>query len=388
MQKGPYDVKQKTSVAVIGAGIIGASIAYNLASSGVKDVVVLDRGTAGGGTTFASLGGFRSQFSSELSVRLSQRSIKIIEKFGDLTGYDPLVRHDGYIFVASDQGSYERLKRDHQLQRSLGVPVELIGRDDLQAKYPFYMFDDIIGGTICMSDGHASTMAVLQGFLSSAKTMGAEVHENTEVVAIEKTAEGGFVLGTPGGRLVSDSLVIAAGCYSGIAGNLASVKIPIEPHPRKVLITNNFSDGIPDSIPLIIDVDSTFAFGREGRGLILGTNPPTTPSFDLVFPPGYEDDVMGIALERVPATGRCSLSRSVSGLYEMSPDANPIVCQMPGRERLYVCAGFAGHGFMHAPAIGEVFAELFTKRRTSLDISAFDIGRFAKGPRDREGRIV
>lgn len=381
-------MKTKASVAVIGGGIIGASLAYNLAASGVKDVVIVDRGTAGGGTTLASLGGFRSQFSNELSVKLSQRSIKVIEKFEELTGYDPLVRQDGYVFIASTQASYERLERDRRLQRSLGVPVEKMTRDDLQESYPFYMFDGIIGGTLCMTDGHASTMAVLQGYLSSAKRMGVELNENTEVTGIERMGRAGFVLKTSAGRLATDSLVIAAGSYSGIVGDLASVKIPIGPLPRKVLITNNFSDGIPESFPLIIDVDSTFAFGREGKGLIMGTNPPTSPSFDLVFPPGYEDDVMGAALERVPATGRCSISRSVSGLYEMSPDANPIVCEVPGNEGLYVCAGFAGHGFMHAPAIGEVFAELYTKGKTSLDISAFDIGRFSKEPAEREGRIV
>lgn len=381
-------MKQKASVAVIGGGIIGASVAYNLAASGVRDIVILDKSVAGGGSTVASLGGFRTQFSNELSVRLSQRSIGIIEKFEELTGYDPLVRHDGYVFIASTEKSHERLRKDSQLQKGLGVPVELVGREELQSRFPYYMFDDIIGGTVCMTDGHASTMAVLQGYLSSSKKMGVEVNENTEVRGIERSEEGGFVLRTSGGRLVAESLVIAAGAYSGVVGRMASVRILIEPLPRKVLITNNFSDGIPDSIPLIIDVDSTFAFGREGKGLLFGTNPATPRGFELVFRPGYDDAVLASALERVPATRACSLSRSVTGLYEMSPDANPIVSSVPGKEGLYCCAGFAGHGFMHAPAIGEVFAELFTKGRTSLDISAFGIGRFAKGAAETEGRIV
>jgi sarcosine oxidase, subunit beta len=381
-------LKQRASVTVIGAGIIGASVAYNLAASGVRDVVILERSVAGSGSTVASLGGFRAQFSNELSVRLSQRSIRIIEKFGELTGYDPLVHHDGYVFIASTERSYERLRKDSQLQKGLGVPVETVGREELQSRFPYYMFDEIIGGTVCMDDGHASTMAVLQGYLSSSKKMGVEVNENTEVRGIERSDEGGFVLRTGGGRLVTESLVLAAGAYSGVVGKMASVEIPIEPLPRKVLITNNFSDGIPASIPLIVDVDSTFAFGREGKGLLFGTNPPTPHGFELAFQPGYEDDVLGAALERVPATRGCTLSRSVSGLYEMSPDANPIVSRVPGEDRLYCCAGFAGHGFMHAPAIGEIFAELFTKGRASLDISAFDMGRFAKGVPETEGRIV
>jgi sarcosine oxidase, subunit beta len=381
-------LKQRASVTIIGGGIIGASVAYNLAVSGVRDIVVLEMSVAGGGSTVSSLGGFRAQFSNELSVRLSQRSIRIIERFQELTGYDPLVRHDGYVFIASTEKSHERLRRDSQLQKGLGVPVEMVGREELQSRFPFYMFDDIIGGTVCMEDGHASTMAVLQGYLSSSKKMGVEVNENTEVRGIERSSEGGFVLKTRGGRLVTESLVIAAGAYSGVVGGMASVKIPIEPLPRKVLITNSFSDGIPDSIPLIVDVDSTFAFGREGKGLLFGTNPAIPRGFELVFRPDYEDEVLAAALERVPATRGCSPSRSVAGLYEMSPDANPIVGSVPGEEGMYCCAGFAGHGFMHAPAIGEIFAELFTKGRTSVDISAFDMGRFAKGAAETEGRIV
>ena len=381
-------MRQNYSVAIIGCGVIGASIAFYLAESGIKNVAVLERSKAGSGTTASSLGGFRSQFSNELSIRLSQRSVKIIEGFEELTGYDPLVRHDGYAFVASTEPSYERLRSDWRVQRSMGVPVELMDRDELQERYPFYRFEKILGGTLCMADGHASTMAILQGYVSSAKRLGVEVHEETDVTSITRESGGAFSLLTTRGHIDCETVVIAAGAYSGEVGKLASVKIPIEPYPRKILVTRTFSDGIPDHIPLIIDVDSTFSFGREGRGLILATNPPTRPSFDLVFPPEYENDVMRAAIERVPATGGCSLSHSVAGLYEMAPDANPIVGEMPENEGLYCCAGFAGHGFMHAPAIGELFAELYSKGRTSVDISSYGMERFKDGSVDEERRII
>ena len=381
-------MKKEASVAIIGGGIIGASLAYNLASYGVEDVVILERSKAGTGTTAASLGGFRHQFSNELSVRLSQASIKIIENFQELAGYDPLVSHDGYVFLASNETSYQRLKSDQRLQKSMGIPVELMGRDELQREFPFYRFDKILGGVLCMADGHASTMAVLQGYLTNAKRLGVIIHENTEVTAIGKDTANRFRIITTEGPLVSKAVVIAAGAYSGQVGRLASTHVPIEPYPRKVLITRSFSDGIPDHIPMLIDVDSTLAFGREGRGLIFGTNPTTQPSFELVFPVDYENGVMRAAIERVPATENCSLSHAVAGLYEMTPDANPIVCEMPGMEGLYCCAGFAGHGFMHAPAIGELFAELYSKGKTSIDISSYGVERFAGKELVTESRII
>lgn len=367
--------------------MVGASIAYNLAAKGVDGILVVERAKAGGGSTSSSLGGFRAQFSTELSVSLSMRSIGIIERFEELTGYDPLISRDGYVFVASTERSYERLEKDQRFQRSMGVHVDLVGGRELQELYPFYRFDHMIGGTICLTDGHASTMAVLQGYLTASKRMGVQISEGTEVTSVKKGRDG-YVVSTSRGTVATHAVVVAAGAYSGVVGKRASVQIPIEPYPRKVLVTNSFSDGIPEKIPLIIDVDTTFAFGREGRGLIFATNPTTDPSFDLVFPPTYDSEVMLLAVDRVPAAGLSSLSRAVEGLYEISPDANPIVGEIPGNPGLYCCAGFAGHGFMHAPAIGEVFAELFTKGKTSLDITSFGIERFGEGKADRERRIV
>lgn len=375
-------------MAIIGGGIIGASIGYNLAMDGVRDVVILDKSKAGAGSTSASLGGFRHQFSSELSVRLSQRSVSIIERFEGLTGYDPIVSHDGYVFIASTEPSFAQLKKNRDLQRTLGVPVELLSREELQDRYGFYSFDGILGGTFCQEDGHASTMAVFQGYVSGATQLGVELCEDTEVTAIERGRTDGFLLKTSKGSLAADSVVIAAGAYSGLVGKLVPVDIPIKPFPRKILVTNSFSNGIPPRIPLIIDVDSTFAFGREGRGLIFASNQETASSFELVFPPDYDDNVIQTALRRVPATEHCSLSYANSGLYEMTPDSNPIVCEIPDVGGLFCCSGFAGHGFMHSPAIGELMAELITKGKTSLDISSYHIERFGKGLADKERLII
>ncbi len=381
-------MKQSASVAIIGGGIIGASIAYNLAAHGVEGIVILEKSRAGTGSTSASLGGFRYQFSQELSVKLSQRSVSIIEKFMALTGYDPLVKHDGYLFIASTPPSFEQLKKNRDLQRRLGVSVELVLQRDLQARYPFYRFDRILGGTLSQQDGHASTMAVFQGYVSTARRLGVELCEHTEVTAIEKRSPNGFFLRTSKGSIAADSVVIAAGAYSGLIGKLASVDIPIKPYPRKILITHSFSGGIPLNIPLIVNVDSTFAFGREGRKLIMSNNPEAASSFDLTFAPDFDEKVIQTAIQRVPATEHCSLSYANVGLYEMTPDSNPIVCEIPGIEGLYCCAGFAGHGFMHSPAIGELVAELLTTGKPSLDISSYHIERFRKALTEKERLII
>ena len=381
----------RTSVAIIGGGIVGASITYNLTCKGIKDVLLLERGRFGGGSTSASLGGFRHQFSNELSIELSKESIKIIENFQRLTGYDPLVKKDGYLFIASTEQSFAQLEKNRALALKLGVKVELLDQKDLRTEYPFYQFDEIIGANLCMNDGHASTGAVLQGFISKARENGADLNENVQVTRIERNdPKGSFLLSTTSGEIEAERVVIACGAYSGEVGRLASINIPIKPFPRRILITHAFRDGIPDEIPLIIDVDSTLGIGREGRGILMADNQANESSFDLVFPSDYDERVISSAIRRVPALRQASISYANSGLYEMTPDGNPIVSDIPETSGgLYCCAGFAGHGFMHAPIIGELMAEILTGSKPHLDISSFGIQRFSEQSRiSREGLII
>ncbi|HXQ93184.1 MAG TPA: FAD-binding oxidoreductase [Nitrososphaerales archaeon] len=380
-------MKKKTSIAIIGAGIIGASIAYNLAMKGERDVVVFDMGRAGGGSTAAALGGFRYQFSNELSVLLSKESVRVIDNFKDLTGYDPLVRHDGYSFIASQETSIRQLQKNMNLQKTLGVPVEFVSKEELQKRFPFYDFTGILGGTFCGADGHASTLAVHQGFVSKAKELGVEFYENCEVdeIKIESSVKG---LIASNNIIQCAKVVIASGAYSGLVGKLARIEIPIEPVPRRVLVTRSFTNGIPLDIPLLIDVDSTLALGREGKGILIGDNQNISPGFKLEFPPDHDERLMSRAVEKVPALAEASISYANQGLYEMTPDANPIVSAIPEVEGLYCCAGFAGHGFMHSPAIGRTMAELLLEEKPHVDISSLDISRFKGHSLEKEKLII
>ena len=369
-------MNSKTSIAIIGGGIIGASIAYNLAARGFKGVTLVEKAKFGSGSTSAALGGFRHQFSNELSIQLSKESIKIIERFKELTGYDPLVKKDGYLFIASREESFLQLQRNRELVLRQGIPVELLDQGELKERFPFYRFDGILGGTLCREDGHASTFAVLQGYISKSRELGVELHENTPVTGIERVDPDSIAVSTSEGEIRAEKVVIAAGAFSGLVGDLAKVEIPIKPYPRKILITHSFHKGIPDEIPLIIDVDSTLGVGREGQGILMADNGPNVSSFDLVFPADYDERVLSMALQRMPALSEASISYADAGLYEMTPDANPIVSPVKEFPGLYCCAGFGGHGFMHAPIIGELMSELLSGKSPHLDISRFSLERF------------
>ena len=150
---------------------MGASIAYNLSKRGVEGVTVLERSSSARGAHRPLWVGTDTSSPMRLSIKLSKESLKIIEKFNDLAGYDPLATRDGYIFIASCEESLAQLKRNRELAQKQEVPVRALGPEELQRRFPFYQFDDIIGGTLCMQDGHASTFAVLQGFISKSREL-------------------------------------------------------------------------------------------------------------------------------------------------------------------------------------------------------------------------
>jgi sarcosine oxidase subunit beta len=275
-------LKDRASVVIIGGGIIGASVAYHLASEqSITDVVVLDKAKLGTGSTSASLGGFRHQFSNELSIKLTIESVKIIESFQDIFGYDPLVRRDGYVFIASKKDSLEKLEKNADMAKSLGVNVKILSKNELRERFPFYRFEGIEGGSFCQDDGHASTLAVFQGFVSRAKELGVHFVEFAEVQGFITGERSALGVKTNRGPVRADQIVIAAGAYSGAVGKLASAEIPIRPYPRKIFVTERFEDNIPESIPLIVDVDSTLAFGREGKSLIFSDNTHTSSTFEV-----------------------------------------------------------------------------------------------------------
>jgi sarcosine oxidase subunit beta len=379
----------KEPVVIIGGGIIGVSVAYNLASlNSIGNIMVFEKARLGSGSTSASLGGFRHQFSSETAIKLSIESTKILETFEESFGYDPLIKHDGYCFVASKERSIDQLERNRKLAQSLGVNVQLLDKDQLERRFPFYSFQEILGGTLCMEDGHASTLAVFQGYVSKAKAIGVNFYENSEIRGI--TVENGKVsaVTTFQRRVETSTVLIAAGAYSGLVGKLAGAEVPIKPYPRKILVTNAFYDSIPKEIPIIVDVDSTLAIGREGKGIILADNETTESRFDLSFPPEHDERVISKAIKRVPALSNATIAYADAGLYELTPDSNPIVSEVLGIDGLYCCAGFAGHGFMHAPAIGRIMAEIMRGEKPHIDVTEYNLQRFSSGTVTRSEDLI
>lgn len=372
--------KLSSNVAIIGGGIIGCSIAYNLAKEGLSDVILIEKGRLGSGSTSACLGGFRYQFTNEISFRLSLESIPRILNAREELGVDPHVHLNGYMFLAYTNENSDILKRINRMMRSNGIHLDTPTKEELAKMYPFYSFEGLEFATLCMQEGKADAFSIMWGYVKKASSLGVRFFENEEVKGYTNHGVTKKLV-TTNHEIESYNVVIAAGAYSGFLGKLFGFDIPVAPYPRKILFARTKVD-MPREMPLIIDMDSTLALGKEGNRFYFSSNERTESALDLSFPYGYNEKMIEKLIFRAPGLRDSQVVGEVAGLYEMTPDANPIICKLD--EGLFCCSGFSGHGFMHAPAAGELMAELILGKKTHLDITPLGLDRFSKtGEREK-----
>jgi len=379
--------------AIVGGGIVGLSIAYNLAARGMTDVVVLEKESmVGTGSTGRCAGGFRHQFSTEANVRLSLLSIDKLTAF-EAEMEQPLDLHqDGYLFLLDDPKDVEAFEKNADLQRRLGVPIELLRPEEIARVLPGteLKLDDILAASYCGKDGVSDPAGVTEGYRKNATRLGVSVQTDREVVGID--VEGGRVSGVRlrEGRLSAPIVVNAAGPHAAAVGKMAGIDVPVVPLRRFIWTTRPFADA-PSRWTLVIDFASGFYFHREGGGVLFGMgNRDEPPTHDLsVDEEFFEKVVVPVGTTRFPPLAEAAIRSSWAGSYEASPDANPILGRVPGLGGFILANGFSGHGFQHAPGVGQLIAEeILDGRAKTMDISPFSIRRFAEGDAKVEYGVV
>lgn len=377
------------AIVIVGGGIIGASIAYHLAKRGAYHVLVLERSPfLGAGMTSYSAGGVRAQFASEVNIRLSIKSIRFYEQFESLMGETPEFHQVGYLFVTSRPEQLAAFEANVQRQRQLGVPAQLVTPAEIVELVPQIRADDLVGGTFCPIDGYADPHAICQAFIARAKELG--VQFRTESPATGFVRDGGRILAveTPSGPVSCQAVVNAAGCFSRELALLAGLDIPVAPTRRQIITTGPF-DGLPERMPMTIDMQTGLYLRREGAGILMGmANWEEKPGFDTSIDRDFQDRIVMAALERVPVLERAQLGRGWAGLYDITPDHHAILGLPDGYDNFYLACGFSGHGIMHAPAVGEELARLIVDKQTEIDLSSLSLARFSSGNLHHESQVI
>jgi len=373
------DLPSTASVVVIGGGVMGASTAYHLAKAGVRDVVLLERESFFGlGATGRCAGGIRHQFATEINVRLSLHSLRMLDALEDETGQPALVRKCGYLFVLTQPGEVETFRRNVELQRSLGVPTEWLTGDEVRQRLPLCVFPDALAATFCAQDGLADPNSVVMAYINAARRLGVRCLTDVNVTGLEMAAGRVSAVATTQGRVAAPVIVNAAGPWSAPVAALAGIDLPVTPLRRQWLTTTPLPD-LPRDFPFVIDFAQSLYFHPEGEGLLTGmSNPNEVVSFDQSVDPEWELTHLEAAVQRLPLLERAGVVSRWAGLYEVSPDAHPILGATPV-EGFYLVTGFSGHGFMHGPICGLLLAEMITTGRAqTLDVSSLAFSRFAE----------
>jgi len=370
-------------VVVIGGGIIGVSIAYHLLERDpTLRVVVLEKEPElGAGATAKATGGVRHQFSTETNVRLTLLSCRYFADAEAILGRSVDFVPHGYLFVTAAPDTFEQARKNVELQQRLGVRSRLVAHDEMRAFLPQLQVDDLAGGSFCPDDGSADPNGLLQGFLVCARHRGLQVRTAEPVIAIQR--EQGSVTGvsTPTDRYAAPVVVNAAGPYADQVGVLAGVNVPSRPYRRQVIVTEPPPD-LPERFPLIVDLDSGWYVHRLGRSALLmgGTDKDLHPGLDATVDWEAFEPVFQAAGKRAPLLAGAKVLRAYAGVRDLTPDYHGILCQAPAAPGFYVACGFSGHGFMHAPAIGLLMAELILDGRAeSMEIGPLSLDRFKSG---------
>jgi sarcosine oxidase subunit beta len=383
---------------VVGAGVVGASVAYHLAARGVRRVVVLERESRPGlGSTGRATGGFRVQYGSPTHVRLSLLAREELLAFRATTGVDPGYRPCGYLFLARTEEEMEPLRRALAVQREAGVrESRVVGADEIRTMAPWVRSDDLVGGTFCSLDGFIRPLEILRGYLEASRRLGVEVRCGVGWVdcRVEERAGGRRVVGVraAGGDIAARCVVNATGPWAGVFARRAGLEVPVEPARRQVAVTAPCSQ-VPEDAPMTIcSWDGLHLRVRDGRVLLLWpADLPGEDPFDTTFSDRWLAALLPKVHDRFPCLREVPVDRSrcLAGLYEMSPDRHALLGPAPGLPGLYLANGSSGHGVMHAPALGRLLAELIVDGRClSLDIRPLRPSRFAEGDPNPEDTLL
>lgn len=377
-------------VVIIGGGVMGASAAYHLAQRGCSDVVLLEKGPfLGMEATGKCAGGIRYQFSTEINVRLSQLSLPMLERFHEELGQNIDLHWPGYLFLLDNAADLATFQRNVAMQNRLGVPTRIIGRDEAQKLAPLLHMDDILAAAWHAGDGLADPNGVVQGYAAGARRLGAKTLTGVEATGIRVKSGQVTAVETPHGTIATPAVVDAAGPWAGQVAALAGVDLPITPLRRQIVVTTPLT-GVPADFPFVIDFSRSLYFHREGEGILTGqSNPNETPGFDQSVDNAWTEQHLELAAWRFPLLSEAGLLSQWAGLYEVTPDAHPVIDRLSEPAGFYVAGGFSGHGFMHGPITGLLIAELLLNGRAhSLDIHQLRFSRFAEGDLVREHNVV
>ena len=372
-------------VVVIGGGVMGASILYNLAHRGVTSTVLLERDTLGSGSTGRSSGAIRMHYSTEVNARLAWESLRVFQNWSELIGGDgdPGFVRTGYMVIAPDHES-EGFRHNIEMQQQVGIDTRIVSWQDAKELAPdFHLGEDERFAWEDQS-GHGDPSGTALAFTSRARELGASVVLESPATRIE--VEGGRVTGVSTDKQTysTDTAVIATGPWSSRFLTHLDIYLPLLATRHEVILIRRSETGVGHH-PGGGDMANLIYFRPEADNLTLVGNgnreeEADPDTYNQRASTDYVQDVWSRLALRIPGIADGQLAHGYAGLYTTTPDLHPVMDRVDGIDGLYICTGFSGHGFKLAPAVGVCMSQLILDGESKLvDIAPLRMGRFSDG---------
>jgi sarcosine oxidase subunit beta len=380
-------MRNRAEIVIVGAGIIGCSIAYFLAKKGHKDIIVIDKKGIASGMTGLCPGGVRLQWGTEINCLMAKESAHFYTHMNDeLQPEYPLAfRKVGYLYLFNEEKAIENYKQRIALQNQLGIPTKLLQHQEIQEIVPGLNPDSYTAGSFCPDDGFVDDVYdITNGFANAAKRMGVKflLDEVGEIITERDRIRG---VKTGRGIIESDIVVNAAGLDSPDLASTVGVELPIKSEVRRLIFTNRIEERLLE--PLLVYFEKGFAAKQLTDGTLylsyLGKDiQPPCDHFE------YQMRAAEVGMEIFPPLEKVEFRRHVDGIYDSTPDHQAILGGIDGLVGYYQAVGMSGHGFMMAPAIARAMAETIAGEEPFIDISPLHYNRFAKNKLIPEPAVV
>jgi sarcosine oxidase subunit beta len=393
-------MRDSADVVVIGAGIMGLSIAYHLAAAGVTNVTVLDRSYLCGGASGRNGGGVRAQWSSEANVQLMLESIRNCREFATKMKINVWFRQGGYLFLARTAAVRNRLEKSVALQNRCGLSTRLLGAQEARRIVPELDVTDIEAASYNPDDGVVFPWPFVWGYAQAAQRLGVEVAPWHDVVGFETRGPRIDAVrvrrcGPPGTAtersetvtIRTHRVVNAAGAWSPAIAEMLGVSLPNKPHRHEICSTEPLKPWLK---PLVADLSDGLYFSQSTRGEIVGGigNEYVAPGLDQRSSHAFLGKYARSLVRACPILARVKVLRQWAGCYDLTPDANPIVGPVDEVEHFYQASGFMGHGFMMAPVMGKLLAQLVGGGASTPLLDQWNLRRFKEGKLLSEAMII
>ncbi|MBS1850188.1 MAG: FAD-binding oxidoreductase [Acidobacteria bacterium] len=370
-------------IVILGAGVMGAAIAFHLAKRNAGKVLVVERDHVGRGGSGRSSALVRMHYSYPPEVQLALVSLNIFENWKEIVGEPGDFRKTGFVRIVHPN-EMERLKLNVAMQRQLGAKVELISGTDLKKIEPDWVVDEVELAAYEPESGYGDGAGVANDFLTRARDLGVGYLARTQATAFH--VQGGRVQGvvTDQGLIAAPIVIAATGPWTRPLFQKAGYDLPIEPEYHQVAILRNAPEMKGGGCACIDSVTATYFRSDAHDKFLVGDFYGTRPVDPDNFPQRASDEGLAEIIERtckrLPKLENAEVMRGVTGVYDMTPDCRPLLGETPGIGGLYVCAGFSGMGFKISPAVGLTMAELVLEGSgKTVDISSFAPSRFPEG---------